>query len=271
MLDTIRKLLEQEGIRLTAPILLEDCRLCRGYLLDRVGIRTGTAILLAVPYVPHPYERQNLSVYAAVRDYHLYFRQLFDRLLPILRDRYPAHRFAGFADHSPIDEIDAALRTGLGVRGDHGLLLTEAYSSYVFLGEIITNAILPTSLREPGECLHCGACRRACPVALDKTRCLSALTQKKGTLTPDEEILLDAHPLVWGCDTCQEACPYTAAAARNGTLYDTPPFFRAEVLPYLTAEQVERMDREAFESRAYAWRGPAVILRNLKRKENDHT
>ena len=270
MLAAIRELLAKEGIRLSAPILLRDCRICRGYLLDRVGIRDGTAIMLAVPYVPEPYERRNLSAYAAVRDYHLYFHELFDRILTILRERFPTHRFAGFADHSPIDEIDAALRAGLGVRGDHGLLLTEDYSSYVFLGELITDAILPTVTVTPGECLQCGACRRACPVSLDKSRCLSALTQKKGSLTEDEERLLDSHPLVWGCDTCQEACPYTHKAARRGTLYEVPPFFRTDVLPYLTAEQVEQMDKETFERRAYAWRGPAVILRNLKKKDSDH-
>ena len=179
MLNTVQKLLEAEGISLSSPIRLLDCRITRSYLLDRVGITDGTAIMLAVPYLPRWYEQKNVSAYAAVTDYHVYFRALFDRLLPILRERFPEHHFAGFADHSPIDEIDAAARVGLGVIGDNGLLLTVPYSSYVFLGEIITDALLPTSLQAPGECLHCGICRRACPVGLDKNQCLSALTQKK--------------------------------------------------------------------------------------------
>ena len=267
MLHVLEELLNREKIPLYAPILLRDCRVTRPYLLTRAGIEDGTAIMLAVPYIPHTYEAKNLSAYAAVEDYHLYFRELFDRILPILRERFPAHRFVGFADHSPIDEIDAALRAGLGVRGDHGLLLTERYSSYVFLGQIITDAVLPTTLHTPGECYHCGACRRACPVQLDKAQCLSALTQKKGELTADELCRLREHPLIWGCDTCQEACPFTAAAMASGTLCEVPAFFERNVLPLLTEQSLESMDEDTFGRRAYAWRGRAVIARNLRIKK----
>lgn len=269
MLETVRTDLIREGITLTAPVPLRECRITRPYLLQREGIEDGTAIILAVPYAAPPTEPHNLSAYAAVRDYHLYFRSLFSRLLPRLRDRFPSARFAGFADHSPIDEIHAALIAGLGVRGDNGLLLTEDYSSYVFLGEIITDAILPAPTVTPRECHHCGACRRACPVSMHREQCLSALTQKKGELSEEEWALLDAHPLVWGCDTCQEVCPYTKAAAARGTLYTTPPFFRELRLPHLTTEILNGMSEEEFRDRAYAWRGRAVIGRNLSRKETD--
>ena len=268
MLNTVQKLLEAEGISLSSPIRLLDCRITRSYLLDRVGITDGTAIMLAVPYLPRWYEQKNVSAYAAVTDYHVFFRALFDRLLPILRERFPEHHFAGFADHSPIDEIDAAARVGLGVIGDNGLLLTVPYSSYVFLGEIITDALLPTSLQAPGECLHCGICRRACPVGLDKNQCLSALTQKKGELTREEERRLREHPLIWGCDTCQEMCPYTTAAIKNGTLCTAPTFFRRDVIPVLTEDILSAMDEDFFSLRAYAWRGRAVIERNLNFKKN---
>ena len=267
MLNTIRTLLTEEGIGLSAPLLLRDCRITRPYLLSREGITDGTAILLAVPYMSGEESERNLSAYAVPRDYHLYFREMFARLLPALRERFPDIHFAGFADHSPIDEIHAAITAGLGVIGDHGLLLTELYSSYVFLGEIITDAILPAVPVTPGECLHCGACRRACPVGLDKSRCLSALTQKKGELSEEEWLRLDAHPLVWGCDTCQKVCPYTVKARQRGTIYQTPPFFREHRIPSLTSEEIDRMNDETFAERAYAWRGRAVIRRNLLRKE----
>lgn len=268
MLKTVCTYLNREGITLLAPVLLRDCRITRPYLLDRAGIADGTAILFAVPYATREADEGNVSAYAAVRDYHIFFRELFDSLLPSLRTRFPDHRFAGFADHSPIDEIHAALIAGLGVRGDNGLLLTELYSSYVFIGEIITDAILPTSPVTPGECLHCGLCRRACPVSLDKSQCLSALTQKKGDLTEEEYARLDAHPLVWGCDSCQRTCPYTATALKRGTIYDTPSFFREQLCPTLTVEHLDLMDEETFRSRAYSWRGRAVIRRNLLRKED---
>ena len=267
MLNTIRALLAEKEIDLFAPVLLRDCRIIRPYLLTREKIEDGTAIVLAVPYLSNENTDRNVSAYAVPRDYHLYFRALFAELLPLLRERFPDFHFAGFADHSPIDEVHAALTAGLGVIGDHGLLLTKPYSSYVFLAEIITDAILPTESPAVGECLHCGACRRACPVQLDKSRCLSALTQKKGALSEEEARLLDNHPLVWGCDTCQDACPYTAEAKKQGTLFRAPAFFREQRIPALTLDILDHMSDDDFTDRAYSWRGREVIRRNLTEKE----
>lgn len=263
MLQLIQKLLNEEGIVLFAPVPLHDCRILRPYLLSRVGIDDGTAILFAVPYRGEDTGEQNLSAYAIPRDYHLYFKQLFAKLLPGLSERFPEQRFVGFSDHSPIDEVHAASLAGLGVIGDHGLLLTESYSSFVFLGEIITDAVLPTVSHPINGCRHCGACRNACPVGLDKSRCLSALTQKKGDLSEEEQTALRAHPLVWGCDICQNVCPYTSQAHRAGTLYQIPAFFREYRLPHLTVDLLDRMDDNDFAERAYAWRGRSVIRRNL--------
>lgn len=268
MLDMIREYLATEGICLFSPIALRDCRVTRPYLLSRAGIEDGTAIMLAIPYAVRTAGTRNVSAYAVSRDYHLCFEELFSRLIPQLRNRFPDWKFVGFADHSPIHEIDAAIRAGLGVRGDNGLLLTELYSSYIFIGELITDAHLPTPPPSYGECHHCGACRRACPVGLDYSQCLSALTQKKGELSEEELSRLDAHPLVWGCDTCQEVCPYTIAAIRKGTLYDALPFFHTAPIPQLSVTVLDEMDEDTFRARAYAWRGRAVIRRNLLRKED---
>ena len=267
MLHAIQTFLAKEGIDLSAPVLLRDCRVTRSYLLSREGITDGTVIVLAVPYMSCDEPSRNLSAYAVPRDYHFYFRDLFARVLPLLREHFPTHRFAGFADHSPIDEIHAALTAGLGVMGDNGLLLTESYSSYVFLGEIITDATLPTAPVRPAACIRCGACLKACPVGLNKSKCFSALTQKKGELTEEETHALDSHPLVWGCDICQEVCPYTISAKKRGTIYHTPSFFREQRIPTLTLDTLDNMDDEAFANRAYAWRGRNIIRRNLLKKE----
>ena len=263
MLQTIQKFLNEEGISLFAPVRLRDCRITRPYLLTRCGIADGTAILFAVPYLAKDSIEANLSAYAIPRDYHLYFKQLFAHILPYLSEAYPEQRFAGFSDHSPIDEVHAAAIAGLGIMGDHGLLITKPYSSFVFLGEIITDAILPATTQEIETCRHCGACRNACPVGLDKSKCLSALTQKKGELSEEERTALRAHPLVWGCDICQNACPHTIAAMRAETLYQAPDFFCTYRLPHLTVDMLDNMSDDLFAERAYAWRGRAVIRRNL--------
>ena len=266
MLPFIKELLAKEHITLFAPLPLSECRIQRAYLLERAGIQDGTAIIMAVPYYTKACDAQdrNLSAYATGPDYHAFFASLFSRIIPTLQKQFPDYRFAGFADHSPIDEVHAAVHSGIGVPGDNRLLLTVPYSSYVFLGEIITNAQLPSDKTEPGACLHCGACRKACPMLTGKSEtCLSALTQKKGELSDCEKQLLKEHPLVWGCDICQEVCPYTKRAKESGSIYSPIPFFADNAIPRLTLSVLDEMSDEAFAARAFSWRGRGVIRRNL--------
>ncbi len=265
---------------------LSLCTILRPHLLARVGMddlsaTIGTACLMAVPYivskdVADP--TRNVSLYAVPRDYHLYFKELEKKLIPALQSSFPTYRFALFADHSPIAEVEAAARAGLGVMGCNDLLLTHKWGSFVFLGAVITDAPWPvvTGAGEdtvptdpPKRCMACGKCLRACPGKCKSGRrdgCLSALTQKKGELSPEEELILAAHPLVWGCDDCQTVCPHNRAILMRGE--DTPiDFFRKERLVCLDSATVQAMTDAEFSMRAYAWRGKAVILRNLEIKE----
>lgn len=266
MLNRIKELLLPYGITLVAPLSLTECTVQKPYLLERVGIQAGTAILFAVPYYTTDCDlsANNISAYAVSRDYHLFFKQLFDEILPILQAEFPQNHFAGFTDHSPIAEAQAAVRAGLGYWGCNHLFLTDKHSSFVFLGELITDAVLDAPAREEARCSGCGACLAACPVGLDVSRCHSALTQKKGTLTDDEIKALRAHGSAWGCDLCQLACPVTKKARECGTLYTTVPFFVESAHTPLSAKDVEQMSDAAFAERAYSWRGKQTILRNLK-------
>lgn len=272
MLDTIRVLL---GVPACA-IPLSLCKPAKSYLLERAGIPpTGTAILFAVPYVmtADVYDpSRKLSLYAVPRDYHGYMKEQETVLLPYLRETYPHHSFSLFSDHSPILEVDAAARAGLGVLGRNGLLLTPDYGSLVFLGEILTDADytavtgdpMPPFPQDPPTCHGCGACQRACPTGClsgDRRDCLSALTQKKGALTPDEEQRIRRGGLIWGCDACQLACPHNRSVISAGR--DTPiPYFRDQRLLDPDIATLDAMDDAAFAARAYAWRGRAVIRRN---------
>jgi epoxyqueuosine reductase len=195
-------------------------------------------------------------------------------VLPSLKALYPDRRFAFFADHSPILEVDAAARAGLGVLGMNGLLLTPEYGSFVFIGELITDAdytsvtgeAIPDFPAEPPVCEGCGLCIKACPTGCcDGSRdgCLSALTQKKGALTPEETAAIIKGGLVWGCDACQLACPHNRAVIQEGR--DTSiPFFREDRLLRVDTASLGSMEDTAFSERAYAWRGKAVISRNIR-------
>ena len=287
MLDTIKSLL---GVPACA-IPLSICKRSRAYLLDRARISsTGTAVLFAIPYlitsdVNNPC--RNLSLYAVPRDYHGYIKELEETALPILRKTYPRCIFALFSDHSPIYEVDAAARAGLGIIGDNGLLITPDHGSFVFIGEVITDADYafvtghdaPDFPAEPPHCERCGACANACPIGCcdcDRTNCLSALTQKKGELTPEEEAAILRGGLAWGCDACQLSCPHNIRVMEKGQDTTLPYFVRERNL-HLSSEQLSSMTNEAFALRAYAWRGRSVISRNLAlledpdQKENNIT
>ena len=270
MFGRIQQLLKERGIFLSAPISLSDCTVTKTYLLERESIpKDGSAVIFAIPYHSSECENplRNVSRYAVGQDYHLFAKQLSCELLPILQTEFPQNRFALFADHSPIDEREAAARSGLGMIGQHGLLITELYSSYVFLAELVTDCPLPDHLKTENivqRCEGCGACFSACPLAKGEAElCLSALTQKKGDLTEEEADIIQRHRTVWGCDLCQEVCPHTRSAIRKGSITSPIPFFHQHLLPTLTYKGVMSMTDQQFSSRAYAWRGRTVILRNL--------
>lgn len=265
MLNHIKNELNKRNIELVSCLRLDECNIKRKYLLERHGIASGSVIIFAVPYFSEKsLENRNISAYAVSRDYHLYFSMLFEEIITDLRSKYPENRFAGFTDHSPIDEIDAAARAGLGVVGKNHLLITEKYSSFVFLGEIISDAELSSSAGEIQTCINCGKCISACPVGTNVENCLSTLTQKKGELTPDEQQIIKNSGIAWGCDICQSICPYTKIAIQNKTIFTNIDFFKNNLTPNLTCELVDSMTDEEFSKRAYSWRGKNVILRNLK-------
>lgn len=269
MLNRIKELLAKQGITLAAPISLSHCTIQRPYLLQKAEIpETGSAVIFAIPYYSkiNSTER-NCSRYAVGQDYHLFVESLSQQILPPLQKEFPENRFAMFADHSPLDERTAAALAGLGIIGKNGLLITEDYSSYVFLGEIVTDGTLCASNSVPESvptCHNCGACLAACPWKQGScVSCLSQLTQKKGKLTSEEWEQLARYGSAWGCDICQEACPYTLRAIAKNTIETPIPFFKEGLLPHLTYRQIRDMSDADFTSRAYAWRGREVILRNL--------
>ena len=264
--EKISDLLKEKNIYCFAPISLSECKIIKKYLLERSGIseNNGTAFMIAVPYMVKDEIKGNISEYAKSKDYHLFFSSLFGEILPVLRSEFPEYKFEGFTDHSPIDEINAAAKAGLGIIGSNGLFITEKYSSFVFVGEIITDAPIKCEAHEIKLCEDCGLCKKACPTGCDKIGCLSAVTQKKGELTEDETSLIALNGSAWGCDICQKVCPHTQKAIKSGSVYSEISFFLNDRTPYLTYDLVENMPDELFKERAYSWRGKAPLLRNLK-------
>ncbi len=272
-ITAVRELLAKEGLPDSAAIPMAACRIIKPYLLEKNGLtqNRGTVVFALIPYRTPACDdkNKNVSAYAVSRDYHLFWQQTADRILPLLRESYPERTFAAFADHSPFAEVDAAAKAGLGVVGTNGLLLTEKYSSFVFIGSIVidveSNDVGTIPACAP-HCENCGACKRACPARTGGT-CLSAVTQQKTEPTSAEWDAILCTGILWGCDVCQDVCPYTEKAKEAGTIYTKIPFFYNNTISRLTCAYVQNATDAELKERAWSWRGRDVILRNLKRAE----
>ena len=198
MKEKLKAFFEEQKIEYFSVLPLSECRLTKPHLLKKTGISSGAAVIYLLPY--YTGECENISCYAASRDYHLLLKTVGQGLAELLRGELGA-RAAAFGDQSPIDERDAAARAGLGIIGDNGLIINEKYGSYVFIGEVITDAdsaLLDAQAPTRVEfCEHCGACKEACPIGKTGT-CLSALTQKKGELSKEEREVIKEYGSAWG-------------------------------------------------------------------------
>ncbi len=219
----------------------------------------------AFPYGPADITPGPVSVYARGQDYHRVLRARLEPAAQKLAQRFPGHRFDFYADASPFPEVKAAALAGLGVMGDHGLLIVPGAGSYVFLGFLATDAHLPETGGSIGRCSGCGACRKACPgqalrERLDETRCLSAISQQRGQLSPQQTALIGQNHVLWGCDRCQLVCPEN----RHRTV---PPLPEFAPLPDPTGEELtlsDRAFRRIFDGRAFTWRGVQPLRRNFE-------
>lgn len=241
--------------------------------LERVCPVARSVLIWLFPYFAG--ERPgNLSLYARGCDYHAVVREALAPVAERLRARYPGNCFTVLVDDSPLPEVRAAALAGLGAIGQNGLLIHERYGSYVFIGTIVTDLDIPAVPEEPRPCLRCGACRRACPggaigeSGVAPSRCLSSLTQRGGEVSDEETGLLRRHPLIWGCDACQTACPMNRRAAHTET-----KAFCEDLICALGEEELEGLTRRAFlqkyPERAFTWRGPAPLRRNLSLKREE--
>jgi len=215
-------------------------------------------------------EPGNLSLYARGRDYHGVVTSRLEQVCVRLRAAFSGKTFLPGSDNSPLPERECAWRSGVGLRGLHGLVIVPPYGSYVFLGTILTdhNFELPPAEEAEG-CGSCGACRRACPGgalsgrSFDPERCLSHLTQKKGELSEGQAALLAGHDRIWGCDVCQRVCPYNHLARKTAIAE-----FSGGLIRSLDSGDLEGLTnrglRERYPDRAFTWRGSAVLRRNLE-------
>ncbi len=189
-----------------------------------VGLQYDTA---------HPYSTEAtaggwIARYAWGDDYHDVLKALLERLVARLAGEAGAFQSRTYVDTGPIVERAYAAAAGLGAWGKNTCLLHPEHGSWFFLGEAVTDLPLVPDTPRLDMCGTCTACLDACPTGalpapyeLDATRCISYLTiELKGAIPEDRREGLGGH--VFGCDICQDVCPWNRRRRHQGGLAFEP-------------------------------------------------
>jgi len=196
------------------------------------------------PEKPSDPDAPKIATYAYGADYHYVIKDKLRTLMSGLRTQVGAFEGRCFVDSAPVMERDWAKRSGLGWMGKHTLLIHPRAGSFFFLAEIILDLdfVYDGPIRD-----YCGTCRRcieACPTdaiaeegyKLDASRCISYFT-----IEYREEAIPDAfrgkfEQWMFGCDICQEVCPWNRFSTRHKEPEFEPP---AELLELRASDWTE--------------------------------
>jgi epoxyqueuosine reductase len=219
-----------------------------------------------------PRGRGRVAQYARSTDYHRVLGARLERLAEAIRDVVPGAEARTYVDAGPVPERELAQRAGLGWVGKNMMLIHPEIGSFTFIGVVLTDAELEPDL--PFEADRCGTCRRcldACPTdafvdahVLDARRCISYLTiEHRGDFTEEQSAMVGDW--LFGCDVCQDVCPWNVSFARATSAPDLAP--RAD-LQSPDLHELLGLDAEAFERRygdtPFERPGPEGMRRNAR-------
>lgn len=184
-----------------------------------------SVIVLALNYYSEDPPKQNDSVYgkisryARVPDYHKVIEKKLKALGKFIMAEAGCQVTSRYyVDTGPLFEKALAQRAGLGFIGKNTLLLTKEFGSWVFLAELVVDIDLEYDLPHTGTCGNCTLCVEACPTdalngdySMNGSKCIAYYTIENKDEIPETERSKIGEWL-FGCDICQEVCPYTRKA-----------------------------------------------------------
>lgn len=206
-----------------------------GYMANHFDKRTdptklvpGAKSVLSLLYNHHTPEKQKdpeapkISQYAYGEDYHFVIKRKLKSLLQFIQDQIGAVDGRCFVDSAPVLERDWAKRAGTGWVGKNTLLIHPKQGSYFFLAELIIDLELDYDGPMKDYCGTCRRCIDACPTeaiapegyVVDGSKCISYLTIELKEAIP-EEFQGKMANWAFGCDICQEVCPWNRFAKRH--------------------------------------------------------
>ncbi|MCH5687263.1 tRNA epoxyqueuosine(34) reductase QueG [Niabella sp. W65] len=203
-----------------------------------------------------PAEQQNgnapkIAKYAYGNDYHEVIRAKLNQFLFIVREKIGDIQGRGFVDSAPVLERSWAKRSGIGWVGKNGNLITKQNGSFFFIATLITD--LELNYDDPFAKDFCGSCTRcidACPTnailpdkVVDGSRCISYFTIELKEMLLPQEMSDKFDNWMFGCDTCQDVCPWNRFSKPHSESAFTPI---PEILN-LSNNEWHAMTEESFE------------------------
>lgn len=200
-------------------------------------------------------------------DYHHILKDRLKKLEVFILEKVPEARLKSMVDTGELSDRAVAERAGIGWSGKNCAIITPEFGSYVYLGEMITSVPFEPDTPIEDQCGSCTACLDACPTGalvqggqINAQRCIAYLTQTK-SLIP-EEFREKIGNRVYGCDSCQTACPVNKGKDFHfhDEMETNPEIAKPLLRPML--KMSNREFKNKFGYVAGSWRGKKPIQRN---------
>lgn len=251
-----------------------NCEFQEQDILKRVNVydyikEAKTFISIAIPYktlnidTTKPYfSKSSLGL-----DYHIVVKKKLQIIENYIQTSFGAKTLS-FVDTGTFHDREIAYMCGIGFYGKNSTIITPIHGSYVFLGEILTNLYIEPDIPLNSMCGDCQRCILACPVGaikepyfIDSNKCLSYITQKKVDLSEDEQDKLGLR--IYGCDTCQDVCPFNKNTKESNILDFLPQDWNININEEGFLKMSNKEFNETFKKTSSGWRGKKVLQRNM--------
>jgi epoxyqueuosine reductase len=175
-----------------------------------------TIISLGVNYYTEIPEDCLFPRYLTRVDYHIEVKKMLYEFVKELKKLIKDIKYKFFVDSSPIFEKYWARKSGIGFTGKNSLIINKYFGSFIFLSEVIINEEIEPDKEMENLCGNCRKCIESCPTGaivkegiIDARKCISYLTiEKKSKLNEIEESYIKKGNKIFGCEICQDVCPF---------------------------------------------------------------